>query len=124
MLVVLLGLLVRLDRVDALDPAHDVSQYAHTSWRIRDGFYRGTIHAMAQTADGYLWLGTELGLLRFDGVRMVPWRPPGNEEVSTARIRSLLTSQDGHLWIGTVGGLASWGWSGGDSDRKTLRGSR
>jgi ligand-binding sensor domain-containing protein len=54
-----------------LDPALDVSQYARTSWKIREGFSKGTILAIAQTPDGYLWLGTEFGLLRFDGVRNV-----------------------------------------------------
>src|SRR5271165_1835882 len=92
----------------ALDPSLDVSQYAHTSWKIRDGFYKGTIHAIAQTPDGYLWLGTEFGLLRFDGVRMVPWQPPANEHSPNHDIRSLLASRDGTLWIGTEGGLASW----------------
>ena len=56
----------------ALDPSLDVSQYAHTAWRIRDGFSKGITTAFAQTADGYLWLGTEFGLLRFDGVRIAP----------------------------------------------------
>jgi hypothetical protein len=56
----------------ALNPSLDISQYAHTSWKIRDGFTRGIITSMAQTPDGYLWLGTEFGLLRFDGVRNVP----------------------------------------------------
>ena len=51
----------------ALDPALDISQYAHTSWKIRDGFTKGTINSIAQTPDGYLWLGTQFGLLRFDG---------------------------------------------------------
>ena len=92
----------------ALDPSLDISQYAHTSWKIRDGFYKGTIHAIAQTPDGYLWLGTEFGLFRFDGVRMVPWRPPANEPSPNNDIRSLLASRDGTLWIGTEGGLASW----------------
>jgi ligand-binding sensor domain-containing protein len=54
-------------QVFALDPSLDVSQYAHTSWKIRDGFVRGTIRAIAQTTDGVIWLGTEFGLLRFDG---------------------------------------------------------
>ena len=60
----------------ALNSSLDVSQYAHTSWRISDGFPAGIIRAMTQTADGYLWLGTELGLFRFDGVRAVQWNPP------------------------------------------------
>ena len=62
----------------ALDPALDVSQYAHTAWIFREGFAQGRVNAIAQTPDGYLWLGTEFGLLRFDGVRSVPWRPPGD----------------------------------------------
>ena len=56
-------------RVFALDPSLDVSQYAHTAWKIRDGFTKGTIFSMAQTPDGYLWLSTEFGLVRFDGVQ-------------------------------------------------------
>ena len=59
----------------ALNPAVEVSQYAHMAWRIRDGFSKGIISSIAQTPDGYLWLGTDFGLLRFDGVRNVPWEP-------------------------------------------------
>jgi signal transduction histidine kinase/ligand-binding sensor domain-containing protein len=92
----------------ALNPALDVSQYAHTSWFFREGFAQGRVNAIAQTPDGYLWLGTELGLLRFDGVRNVPWQPPGNEHLPDSWIRTLFTAPDGTLWIGTLGGLASW----------------
>ena len=60
----------------ALDPSLAVSQYAHTAWTVRDGFSLGAVFAMAQTPDGYLWLGTEFGLFRFDGVRFVRWQPP------------------------------------------------
>ena len=92
----------------ALNPALDVSQYAHTSWKIRDGAFKGRIVAMAQTADGYLWLGTELGLVRFDGVRFVPWRPPANQSLPSSNIRGLLAARDGTLWIGTLEGVVSW----------------
>src|SRR5215472_15240297 len=95
----------------ALDPALDVSQYAHTSWKIRDGFAKGIISSIAQTPDGYLWLGTIFGLLRFDGVRAVPWQPPAGQQLPGDFVYSLLVSHDGTLWIGTRGGLASW--SGG-----------
>src|SRR5216683_701120 len=89
-----------------LDPALDVSQYAHTAWKIRDGFSKSS--AIAQTPDGYLWLGTDSGLLRFDGVRAVPWQPPAGEQLPSTIIRVLLVSRDGTLWIGTTKGLASW----------------
>ena len=58
----------------ALNAALDVSQYAHTAWTTRDGFSLGNIYAIAQTPDGYLWFGGELGLARFDGVRGLPVR--------------------------------------------------
>src|SRR6266851_1278133 len=92
----------------ALDPALDVSQYAHTAWKVRDGFAKGAIYAIAQTPDGYLWLGTEFGLFRFDGVRSVQWEPPTGEHLPRGRIRSLLAGRDGTIWIGTGEGLANW----------------
>ena len=92
----------------ALNPSLDISQYAHTSWRIRDGFAKGQITAIAQTPDGYLWLGTEFGLIRFDGVRNVPWRPPADQHLPSNFIFSLLVTRDGTLWIGTEKGLVSW----------------
>ena len=91
----------------ALDPSLDVNQYAHTAWKVRDGFAKGEINAIAQTPDGYLWLGTAFGLLRFDGVRAVPWQPPENQHLPRGAISSLLVSRDGTLWIGAEG-LASW----------------
>ena len=92
----------------ALNPDLDISQYAHTAWRVRDGFAKGAILSIAQTPDGYLWLGTEFGLLRFDGVRAVPWHPPGGEQLPSNYISALLVAHDGTLWIGTLSGLASW----------------
>ncbi len=90
-----------------LDPALDISQYAHTAWKVRDSFAKGFIYAIAQTPDGYLWLGTEFGLLRFDGVRAVPWIPP-NGQLPSNDIPTLLVTRDGTFWIGTSKGLASW----------------
>jgi len=92
----------------ALEPSLDISQYAHTSWKIREGFTRGVIGSIAQTPDGYLWLGTELGLYRFDGIRAVPWQPPQGQQLPSDSIRKLLVDRDGTLWIGTNNGLASW----------------
>ena len=68
----------------ALNPSLDISQYAHTAWTIRDGFFPGTIQTIAQTPDGYLWLGTEFGLFRFDGVQRVLWNPPAGEHLPSS----------------------------------------
>src|SRR5215475_9409490 len=92
----------------ALNPALDVSQYAHKSWKNSEGFVRGTIQSIAQTPDGYLWLGTETGLVRFDGVRTVDWQPPRDQSLPSNDITNLLAGRDGTLWIGTGKGLVSW----------------
>jgi len=105
---VLLCVLLAFRCALALDPNLDVSQYAHTAWKVRDGFAKAGIHSIAQTPDGYLWLGTEFGLLRFDGVRAVPWQPPGGEQLPNSIISDLLVARNGTLWIGTLKGLASW----------------
>jgi Two component regulator propeller. len=57
----------------ALDPSLDISQYAHTAWTFRNGFLTGAVYTIAQSADGYLWLGTQTGVYRSDGVRAVPF---------------------------------------------------
>jgi signal transduction histidine kinase/streptogramin lyase len=67
----------------------------------------GAVFAMAQTPDGYLWVGGSFGLLRFDGLRFVPWQPPAGQSLPGGPY-SLLVSRDGTLWIGTFMGLASW----------------
>jgi signal transduction histidine kinase/ligand-binding sensor domain-containing protein len=91
-----------------LDPALDINQYAHKAWTVRESFFKGAIYAIAQMPDGYLWIGTEFGLERFDGVRSVSWQPPNGEQLPGGRVRSLLAARDGRLWIGTDKGLASW----------------
>ena len=92
----------------ALNPDLDVSQYAHTVWKTREGFAKGSISSIAQTPDGYLWLGTDFGLLRFDGVRNAAWEPPADQPLPSQSITNLLVSRDGSLWIGTAKGLARW----------------
>jgi signal transduction histidine kinase/ligand-binding sensor domain-containing protein len=103
-----LSLLLLCPSAFGLGPSRDKSQYAHTAWKVSEGFSKGAILSIAQTQDGYLWLGTELGLLRFDGVRATPWQPPGDQHLPSSTVWSLLTARDGTLWIGTAKGLSSW----------------
>jgi ligand-binding sensor domain-containing protein len=91
-----------------LDPSLDISQYAHSAWTVRDGLSLGNVYAMAQTPDGYLWLGSEFGLFRFDGVRSVHWEPPVGQQLPDRNINALLVTRDGTLWVGTFAGLATW----------------
>src|SRR6201996_1055274 len=85
---------------NAVDPSRRISQYAHTAWRVRDGVFPGVPSAITQTADGYVWIGTLSGLLRFDGVRFVRWGPPTGEHLPSPAVFSLLGTADGSLWIG------------------------
>jgi signal transduction histidine kinase/ligand-binding sensor domain-containing protein len=87
-----------------LDPSKKLTQYGHTAWRLRDGYFTGTPNSIAQTTDGYLWLGTEDGLWRFDGVRFTRWNFPDGKPLDLP-VRSLLGSHDGSLWIGTERGI-------------------
>jgi signal transduction histidine kinase/ligand-binding sensor domain-containing protein len=91
----------------ALEPPLQIAQYAHTSWTARDGAMLGLVFAMAQTPDGYLWVGGSFGLFRFDGLRFVPWQPPKGQSLP-GNPYALMVSRDGTLWIGTFNGLASW----------------
>jgi len=92
----------------ALNPALDISQYAHTAWTYRNGPLQGAVYAITQTPDGYLWLGTQSGVVRFDGIRAVPLRLPTEQQLTNTAVGALLTATDGTLWIGTLDGLLSW----------------
>lgn len=92
----------------ALNPTHDISQYGHTAWTLREGTLAGLPRALTQTTDGYLWLATDSGLLRFDGVRFTEWQAPAESSLPSNVVTSLLASSDSGLWIGTTLGLARW----------------
>jgi signal transduction histidine kinase/ligand-binding sensor domain-containing protein len=92
----------------AVDPSRQMSQYGHSVWRLQDGFFNGHPYSIAQTTDGYLWIGTKNGLVRFDGVRFVPWLPGLGGRTPSLRMQSLLGAHDGSLWIGTESGLVHW----------------
>ena len=92
----------------ALDPSLDVSQYAHTSWTFRNGFLNGAVYTISQSPDGYLWLGTQTGVFRFDGVRAVPLPLRPGQTLTNTEVGALLPARDGTLWMGTLDGLVSW----------------
>lgn len=92
----------------ALQPSTPLAGYARQAWAMESGLPQNSVQAMVQTRDGFLWIGTEAGLARFDGSgfrvfdQSSPLALPGND------IRCLLEGRDGALWIGTSGGLARW----------------
>ena len=76
LLLIFIALAASARPLVALNPETRISQYSHSVWRLQDGVFNGIPTAIVQTADGYLWIGTSSGLMRFDGVRFVPWSPP------------------------------------------------
>jgi PAS domain S-box-containing protein len=93
-------------RSHALTPDHDIAQYAHRSWKIDDGYFGSNPNSLAQDNDGYLWIGTEHGLYRYDGDRFLRWNPPTGTNLPSSNIEGLLADRDGSLWIGTEAGVA------------------
>ncbi len=88
----------------ALDPARAITQYMHDVWQVKDGLPQHTITAIAQTPDGYLWLGTREGLVRFDGVRFTVFDTQTTPALGHNFVLCLLPDRQGRLWIGTAGG--------------------
>jgi len=93
-------------QVWGLDPSTPPSQFGHDVWTSDSGLPQNSITAILQTRDGYLWLGTQEGLVRFDGVRFTIFDTRNTKALNDDWVQALLESRDGTLWIGTVTGLA------------------
>jgi ligand-binding sensor domain-containing protein/signal transduction histidine kinase len=89
----------------ALDSRRDLSQFSHEVWLTENGLPQNTVHSIAQTRDGYIWIGTEEGLARFDGVRFAVFDKQNTPQLKSNYIRTLLADRHGALWIGTAEGL-------------------
>ncbi|WP_338873101.1 two-component regulator propeller domain-containing protein [Myxococcus stipitatus] len=92
----------------ALDPQRRVSQYSQDSWRSDDGLPQNSLLALAQTRDGYVWLGTWEGLVRFDGARFVVFDKRNTPELRSHAIKALAEDASGVLWVGTDQGLVAY----------------
>lgn len=84
--------------VSALDRNRAINQFHHTAWVAKDGA-PSQISALAQTTDGYLWIGSALGLFRFDGVQFEQYSPPDGTTLPSRNIYALSATPDGGLWI-------------------------
>ncbi|MCU1267838.1 MAG: putative two-component system sensor kinase [Acidobacteria bacterium] len=89
----------------ALDSERALSQFKHEVWLTEDGLPQNTVHSIAQTPDGYVWIGTEEGLARFDGIRFTVFDKQNTPQLKSNYIRTLLADRTGALWIGTAEGL-------------------
>jgi ligand-binding sensor domain-containing protein len=90
----------------ALDPDRTIAEFLHTRWTAEQGAPSSAWN-IAQTSDGYLWFGTEVGLTRFDGIRFENYEPRRGQFPSR-NISALLATPGGGLWIGFRFGGASF----------------
>ncbi|HEY7639086.1 MAG TPA: two-component regulator propeller domain-containing protein [Steroidobacteraceae bacterium] len=89
----------------ALDPHLAVSQYVFDNWQIQQGLPQNSVEALARTPDGYLWLATHEGLVRFDGVRFTVFDRDNTPQLRSRIITRLHVDDEGRLWVGTRVGV-------------------
>jgi signal transduction histidine kinase/ligand-binding sensor domain-containing protein len=92
----------------ALEPSTPLANYGRQTWVMENGLPQNTVGAMVQTRQGFVWLGTEVGLVRFDGNSFAVFDQNSSPALPGNDIRCLLETRDGALWIGTSDGLARW----------------
>ncbi|MGH9838644.1 MAG: ligand-binding sensor domain-containing protein [Blastocatellia bacterium] len=102
--IILTALAGGLQSVPALNPERAVTQYSLQTWQTQDGLPQNAINAIVQTGDGYLWIGTDEGLVRFDGRRFSVFDKTNTPQLKGSRIAALCAGRDGSLWVGTKGG--------------------
>jgi signal transduction histidine kinase/ligand-binding sensor domain-containing protein len=83
----------------ALDPHRLLEQYIHDRWTDEQGYPGGALNAFAQTPDGYLWLGAENGLVRFDGLTFRIFNHANTDGFPATAVLGLATDGEGSLWI-------------------------
>jgi ligand-binding sensor domain-containing protein/signal transduction histidine kinase len=98
-LLVALAALCLANRALAIDPHRPFSQYIRDQWSAGNGFPGGKVNAFAQTADGYLWIGTPEGLFRFDGTTFVSAQQLDPSFRSITNVLGLTTDSEGNLWV-------------------------
>jgi ligand-binding sensor domain-containing protein len=88
----------------ALDPQRLITQYVHRTWTSHEGLPQNSVLTLTQGADGYLWMGTQEGLVRFDGARFTVF----DRDLPHAYVTALVAEGNGTLWIGTLSGLVAY----------------
>ena len=91
-------------RAFALDPYKPIHRYAHGHWGRDNGLPSTSIQRLLQTTDGYLWLGTQDGLVRYDGRDFEPFDSKNTPAIGNNHVQALLETRDGALWFTTLGG--------------------
>ncbi len=101
LVVCALFLSIFIPHASALDPNKTLTQYAHRIWGQEEGLFQPTIYSILQTRDGFLWLGTQDSLIRFDGMRFREFDADGI--FRRTLIRALAQDARGNLWVASIG---------------------
>ena len=88
----------------ALDPHKPIHRYAHSHWDRDNGLPSTSVQQLLQTRDGYLWLGTQDGLVRFDGQEFHAFDSKSTPVIGNNNVQALIETRDGGLWFSTLGG--------------------
>ena len=99
-----------------------ITQYTHDVWETEDGLPQNSITSILQSRDGYLWLGTLEGLVRFDGVHFTTFDRRNTPAIKSKRILAIKEDHTGGLWIGTEGGGLTRLTNGGFTSFTTANG--
>ena len=94
-----LVLLCVAQTVHAIDPSRELSQYIRDQWGSSKGFPGGQVYSITQTGDGYLWIGAEKGLVRFDGINFRLFNHANTPVLPLGPARGLVADSEGTLWI-------------------------
>jgi len=107
-LILIIGHLILFPSLSfALDPKQLITQYGHDIWN--DELPQSTVHCLIQTRDGYIWMGTYEGVVRFDGIEFIADNKRNTAELKRPGVLALHEDRAGTLWIGMLeGGLASF----------------
>jgi signal transduction histidine kinase/ligand-binding sensor domain-containing protein/DNA-binding response OmpR family regulator len=89
----------------ALDPSRQITQYVTDLWQSDRGLPQNTVTSIGQTPDGYLWLGTQEGVVRFDGVRFRVFDRSTEPQLQSHSIHTLKVDRQGYLWLGVRMGV-------------------
>lgn len=98
-------LFIAITSSPALDPNRSLNEFGHQSWLTENGLPQNTVQAIVQTQDGYLWIGTQEGLARFDGLNFAVFDKENTPAFKSNDIRFLHPDRQGRLWISTSYGL-------------------
>jgi len=102
--VLTIALTISANSAFAVDPALSLDQNVIRTWGVDQGLPQGTVYALAQTADGYVWAATQEGFVRFDGTEFLTYDKASAPQIHNNMTLALLSARDGSLYAATNGG--------------------